>query len=43
MSWEIALLQAEAPALVRFFVGLLVVIFVAGSAALVTYWLNRGG
>jgi hypothetical protein len=40
---ELALLQSEAPALVRFFIGLFLVMVVTVGVALITYWLNQGG
>ncbi len=39
----LALLQTETPSLVRFFIGLGLVVFVTGGAVLFTYWLNKGG
>lgn len=39
----LALLQSLAPPLVRFFIGLGLVLFVTGGAVLFTYWLNKGG
>ncbi len=42
MEAALALLQSQAPPLVRFFIGLGLVLFVTGGAVLFTYWLNKG-
>lgn len=39
----LALLQTELPGLVRFFIGLGLVVFVTGGSVLFTYWLSKGG
>jgi hypothetical protein len=39
----LALLQSELPGLVRFFIGLGLVVFVTGGSVLFTYWLSKGG
>ena len=43
MVLELALLQTMAPPLVRFFIGLFLVLVVTGGVVAISYWLNQGG